>query len=211
MKKVMYGSFSCDMKPNKTETHWTQLTAGGHRIKYPEDVGTPTADMTLVKTLLNSLISTKGAKCVMLDVTDFHLNTPMKGYEYMRIKITDIPKEIINEYKMSEIATDDGYIYCKIRKRMYGLPQAGIIAQELLQECLAKVGYHQSKIIPGLWTHKTRKICFTLVVDDFAIKYTKLEDAQYLIEPLKEDYNITVDWDATKYIGLTIKWDYVNC
>ncbi len=147
----------------------------------------------------------------MLDVTDFHLNTPMKGYEYMRIKITDIPKEIINEYKMSEIATDDGYIYCKIRKRMYGLPQAGIIAQELLQECLAKVGYHQSKIIPGLWTHKTRKICFTLVVDDFAIKYTKLEDAQYLIEPLKEDYNITVDWDATKYIGLTIKWDYVNC
>jgi hypothetical protein len=56
---------------------------------------------------------------------------------------------------------------------MYGLPQAGIIAQELLQERLAKVGYHQIKIIPGLWTHKTRKICFTLVVDNFAIKYTK--------------------------------------
>jgi hypothetical protein len=93
---------------------------------------------------------------------------------------------------------------------MYGLPQAGIIAQELLQERLAKVGYHQSKIIPGLWTHKTRKICFTLVVENFAIKYTKLEDAQHLINALKEDYNITVDWDATKYIGLTIEWDYVN-
>ncbi len=78
---------------------------------------------------------------------------------------------------------------------MYGLPQAGIIAQELLQEHLAKVGHHQCKIIPGLWTHKTRKICFTLVVDDFAIKYTKLEDAQILIDALKKDYTITIDWD----------------
>ncbi len=93
---------------------------------------------------------------------------------------------------------------------MHGLSQAGIIAQELLQERLATVGYHQSKIIPGLWTHKTRKICFTLVVDDLAIKYTKLEDAQHLIDVLKKDYTITIDWDATKYIGLTIEWDYAK-
>jgi hypothetical protein len=44
------------------------------------------------------------------------------------------------------------------------------------------------------------KKIFTLVVDNVAIKYTKLEDAQHLIEALKKDYNITVDWDATKYI-----------
>jgi hypothetical protein len=94
---------------------------------------------------------------------------------------------------------------------MYGLPQVEIIAQELLQECLAKVGYHQSKFIPRIWTHKTRKICFTLVVDNFAIKYTKIEDAQHLINALKKDCNITDNWDTTKYIGLTIKWDYANC
>jgi hypothetical protein len=210
MKDVMYGIFICDIKQNKTETHRTRLTAGGDRINYPEDVGTPTADMTLVKMMLNSVISTKGAKCVMLDIKDFYLNTPMKRYEYMCIKITDIPEEIIKEYKMHEIVTEDGYVYCKIRKGMYGLPQAGIIAQELLQEHLTKVGYHQSKIIPGLWTHKTRKICFTLVVDDFAIKYTKLEDAQHLIDALKKDYTITIYWDATKYIGLTIEWDYAK-
>ena len=93
---------------------------------------------------------------------------------------------------------------------MYGLPQAGIIAQELLQECLAKVRDHQSKIIPALWTHKTRNICFTLVVNNFAIKYTKLDYAQHLIDALKKDYTITIDWNATKYIGLTIKWDYAK-
>jgi hypothetical protein len=73
----------------------------------------------------------------------------------------------------------------KFKKGMYGLPQAGIIVQDLLQARLAKVGYHQSKIIPGLWTHKTRKTCFTLVVDDFAIKYTSMEDTQHLIDTLK--------------------------
>ncbi len=198
------------MKPNKTETHRTRLTAEGDRINYPEDVGTPTADMSLVKIMLNSVISTKGAKFVMLDVKDFYLNIPMKRYKYMHIKITDIPEEIINEYKLSKKVTEVGYVYCEIRKGVYGLPQAGIIAQELLKEQLAKVGYHQSKIIPGLWTHVTRKTCFTLVVDDFAIKYTKLEDAQHLINALKKDYTITVDWDATKCIGLTIKWDYKN-
>jgi len=56
---------------------------------------------------------------------------------------------------------------------MYGLPQAGIIAQELLADRLQTHGYTQNKIIPGFWTHSTRPICFILVVDDFAIKYTR--------------------------------------
>ena len=100
LKDVTYTSFSCNMKPNKKETHCTRITAGRDRINYPEDMGTPTADMTLVKTLFNSVISTKGERCVMLDVKDFYLNTPMKRYEYMRIKITDIPEEIIEHYKL---------------------------------------------------------------------------------------------------------------
>jgi hypothetical protein len=76
---------------------------------------------------------------------------------------------------------------------MYGLPQAEIIAQDLLKERLAKVGYHQSKIIPCQLTHKTRKTCFTLVVDNFAIKYTSMEDTQHLTDALKQDYTITID------------------
>jgi hypothetical protein len=47
-------------------------------------------------------------------------------------------------------------------------------------------------------------------VDDFAIKYTKKEDAQHLINTIQKDFTITIDWDATKYIGLTVKWDYMN-
>ena len=70
--------------------------------------------MTLVKTMLSSVISTRGAKCVMLDIKDFYLNTPMKRYEYMPIKITNIPEKIIKEYKMHEIVTEDSYVYWEI-------------------------------------------------------------------------------------------------
>jgi hypothetical protein len=99
---------------------------------------------------------------------------------------------------------------CEIQKEMYGLPQAGIIAQELLEERLAKHGYTQSKIIHGLWKHKTRTTCFTLFVGNFAEKYTNEQDAEHLISMLKQDYIITIDQEATKYIGLTIEWDFKN-
>ncbi len=141
----------------------------------------------------------------MLHIKDFHVNTLMKCKEYMRLKITDIPGEIIKEYNLQELATEDGYVYCAINKGMCGLPQAGIIAQELLKERLSKHGYHQSKIIPGLWTNKTRPTAFTLVVDDFAIKIMSESNADHIINALKKYYTITVDKDAANYIGLTIE------
>jgi hypothetical protein len=123
----------------------------------------------------------------------------------MQLKTTDIPDEIIKEYNLQELVTPDEYVYCKIRKGMYGLPQVEIIAQELLAEGLAKHGYHQSKIIPGLWTHKTRTTTFTLVFDNFAIKTMSEDNANHIINTLQKHYIITVDREATKYIGLTIE------
>ena len=125
----------------------------------------------------------------------------------MQLKVTDIPDEIIEQYNLRELVDDDGYVYCEILKGMYGLPQAGIISQELLAKQLAKHGYYQSKIIPGFWMHEMRPTTFTLVVDDFAILIMSEDNANHRINILKKDYTITVDREATKYIGLTIEWD----
>ena len=65
----------------------------------------------------------------------------------------------------------------KIMKGMYGLPQAGVLANELFEKHLNQHGYTQSKMVPGLWKHKTRPIQFTLVVDDFGVKYRGKEHA----------------------------------
>jgi len=60
-KDITYAKFVCELKPNKAEVHRTRLTVGGDKVHYPGDVGTPTADLTLVKMHINSVISTPGA------------------------------------------------------------------------------------------------------------------------------------------------------
>ena len=67
---------------------------------------------------------------------------------------------------------------------MYGLPQAGIIAQELLEEGLKKAGYSQSKLTQGYWKHEWRPISSMLVVDDCGIKYIK-KHVMHLIRVLR--------------------------
>jgi hypothetical protein len=114
IKDVTYGSYGCEIKPNKEEKHCTQLTAGGDRIHYPYNVGTPTVDKTLVKVLLNRIISKENTQCIILDAKDFYLNTLMKRFKYMRLKLNNISEEIITEYKLREMVTEDGYVYCKI-------------------------------------------------------------------------------------------------
>ena len=68
--------------------------------------------------------------------------------------------------------------------------------------------YSQSRSVPGLWTHTTRPISFTLVVDDFGVKYVGKENAVHLISILKQHYEISEDWTGNKYIGITFDWDY---
>jgi hypothetical protein len=119
-----------------------------------------------------------------------------------------MPEDVIAHYNLNKIATPEGYIYCEIQKGMYGLPQAGIIAQQLLEERLQIDGYHQSKTKPGLWQHDTRPISFSLVVNDFGVKYVGKENAQHLLDTVQKHYKCSCDWKGEGYCGLTIKWDY---
>ena len=126
----------------------------------------------------------------------------------MRLRIADMPEDVIEHYNLRDKATPDGYVYCEIQKGMYGLPQAGIIAQQLLEECLGKHGYHQSKTTPGLWKHDTRPINFLLVVDDFGVKYVGEKNVQHLIDTVRQYYKCLCDWKGERYCGHTIHWDY---
>ena len=110
--------------------------------------------MLVTKALFNSVVSTPGAKFMTMDISNFYLMTPLQRPEYIRIKLADIPQEIIDEYKLKKIADSKGSIYIVANKGMYGLPQSGLLANELLKKRLNKNGYHQSKLVPGLWKHK---------------------------------------------------------
>ena len=211
-KDVTYGRIVTAYRPEKSDPNRVRLTVGGDRINYTGDCGTPTADMLTAKIHFNSIISTKEARCMTIDIKDFYLNTPMPmpRHEYMRLKMSDIPEDVIQFYNLNSKATSDGYIYVSIRLGMYGLPHAGIMAQQLLEERLNKQGYFQSKLCPGYWKHKSRPISFTLCVDDFCVKYVGKEHAEHLMKILKKHYTISHEWEGTRYLGLTLDWDYEN-
>jgi hypothetical protein len=92
------------------------------------------ANLLTAKLLLNSIVSTNNAKFMTSDIQDFYLTTPLKRYEYHQLKLDDIPEDVIEAYQLHAKATKDGYVYVEVRKGTYGLPQAGILAQELLEK-----------------------------------------------------------------------------
>jgi hypothetical protein len=124
------------------------------------------------------------------------------------MKLELFPQDIIKEYKLRDKVDADGNVFCKVRQGMYSLPQAGIIAQDLLTKQLHKAGYQQSKVTPGYWRHEWRPIRFTLVVDNFGVKYINKTNVNLLTSVLSQDYEIDTDWEGTRYLGLTLDWDY---
>jgi hypothetical protein len=136
--------------------------------------------------------------------------TPMKRYEYFHMKLELFPQDITNEYDLTSKVNHNGNVHCEVWQGMYGLPQAGIIVQELLKERLKKAGYTQSKNAPSYWKHEWRPISFTLIVDDFGVKYIGKEHIMHLISVLKAHYKVKEDWEGTRYLGITMDWDYKN-
>ena len=126
----------------------------------------------------------------------------------MRIHINDIPKEVQEEYNTDKYVDEDGYVYCEINGAMYGLAQAGYIANRDLTKHLAPFGYYPSKTTAGLWFHKTRPLAFTLCVDDFACKWQSKDDINHLFDSIKTKYPLKIDWDGKKYLGIDLEWHY---
>ena len=83
LKDVTYGQFVCTERPEKAEKNRTRFTVGGDRINYPGEVATPTAEMLVAKLLFNSTISTKGARFMTMDISNFYLNSPLPHPELL--------------------------------------------------------------------------------------------------------------------------------
>jgi len=58
----------------------SESPSGGNKLVFNGPASTPTAKLATVKLLLNSGISTKGARFSSFDIKDFYLNTPLWPY-----------------------------------------------------------------------------------------------------------------------------------
>ena len=86
----------------------------------------------------------------------------------MKMPIGLFPMWIVEQYELNKHVLN-GFIYLEMRRAVWGLPQAGILANKLLRKRLLPHGYYECNNTPGLWRHTTRPISFTLVVDDFGV------------------------------------------
>ena len=180
-------------------------TIGGDRINYPGEVSARTADMEVVKILLNSVVSTD-AKWMTLDIEDYYLGTPLPRHEWLRIHVKFIPSDTIAMYELEQYIINEHILFC-VTKGMYGLPQAGKLAQDRLCAHLASFGYVQAANVPCLFQHESNGVTFTLVVDDFGVKYHSRDAAEHLIKCLQDLYKLKVDWSGSTYLGITIAFD----
>jgi hypothetical protein len=126
----------------------------------------------------------------------------------MKIPLAQFPEWIKTQYNLDTHARD-GFVILEIRCAVWGLSQAGILANKLLQKRLKAHGYYKCVNTPGLWRYATRPITFSLMVDDFGVKYMGKEHAEHLINCLKEEtYKLTEDWTGDLYCGILLRWDY---
>jgi hypothetical protein len=139
-RKITYGKIVCDYKPHKKEKERVRLTVGGDILDYSGDVATLTADITTFNILINSTLSTKDAAMMMMDIKNYYLGTPLPRFEYMKMLLSRFPEEIIQKYNLNALAVD-GWVYIEIRKGMYSLKQAELLANQLIQTYLAPFGY----------------------------------------------------------------------
>ena len=163
-KTATYNREVADIRPEKADPNRVRFTAGGNILKYTGETSTETASIETAKLLINSTLSTEGAKFMAINISNFYIQNELKDYQYIRFAMNMIPQEIIDEYNLTTIVHEDGYCYAEIRKAMYGLRESGYIADIELKRILGLEGYIPSKFTPGLFTHKTRDIAFSCLV-----------------------------------------------
>ena len=205
--KVTYGRICINFRPQKDDPYHTRLTVGDDSIDYPWEKSTNTAGLTMSKLIFILVISTPLAKYLGIDIKHFYICTPLDRYEYMHIPLVIIPDEIIKKYNLPPSINMDECTM-KLKKGMYGLPQAGILANKFLKKRLSKHGY-----LPVQYTTRLRKqtwilVTFSIVVDNFGVKYKGKEHALHLIKALENDYKIALDWQGKTYCDITLDRNY---
>ena len=138
-----------------------------------------------VKSIMDSVLSTALEKIMCIDIKNFYLCAPMDRYEYMHMPLDVFLQHVIEQYDLARKAKN-GKVYLEIRRSIYDLPQSRKLANDLLKKKLAPGGYYEVPHTPGLWNHISQPVSFTLVVDNFGVKYVGEENIQHLIQSLKK-------------------------
>ncbi len=128
-KFFTYANPVIDYPPQKDDPHHIRITVGGNLINYDGYASVCTADLNTAKLHWNSVIKTENARYMCLDIKKFYLTTALEYFKYMKIPLALFPVWTIEQYNLHNLALD-GWVYIKMRRAVWGLPQAGILANK---------------------------------------------------------------------------------
>jgi hypothetical protein len=90
-------------------------------INYESSASVQMADLDTAKLHWNSVISTKGARYMCLDIKNFYLTAALEYYEYMKIPLTLIPTWIVEQYNLNQHALH-GFVHLSMQRAVWVLP-----------------------------------------------------------------------------------------
>jgi hypothetical protein len=210
IKMMYYNPVLTKKLKNGQYVYRVRGTAGGNNSSYEGDTAAYVADMTTFKILCNKTISDEGKRMSTADISDMYLHSQLEEPEYMWVRLCDIPTATIQHFNIKKHITSGATkVAVRITGGMYGLPQAGRLAQEKLVKVLYAHDYYMCKSTTCLFKHKVLPTEFTLTVDDFAISHMP-DDLQHLLDALQSVYPITFDTGTSviDYIGFKAEFNY---
>jgi hypothetical protein len=105
----------CRLLTTKADPHRIRITVGGNLINYPGELSICTADITTLKLMWNSILSTEGAKCMCLDLKKNYFSVPLNQYEYMKIPLALFSERIKKQYNLDSLALN-GFVFLETRR-----------------------------------------------------------------------------------------------
>ena len=184
-QNITYENTICHYWPRKDNPYHIRLTIGGDKLPHSSASGSPAVTLLEAKTIFNSVISTPDYQFICANINDYFICSPMEYFEYIKINFFWIIKGIHIQYNLYSLVEPDCYVYCELRTCMYRLKQASRIAFDNLVKLLTPNGYLLIGKSPGLWKHQTRSTVFILCFDFFGIKANSGDDANHLINTIK--------------------------
>jgi hypothetical protein len=193
------------------DKHRVRLSADGSTSDYEGERTSQMVDIDTVKVNLNHLVSDETLDYCTLDLTDMYLMSKLLHPEYMWMMLSLLPHDLRVRFHMDHLP-EKSKILWRIDNALYGLPQAGHLAQMDVVKLVETGGYYMDAHVPNLFHHQTRPLTFLLWVDDFFITYKRGDrsDVEHLLSILGQMYTFKIDWEGRMYLGLTIKYDRPN-
>jgi hypothetical protein len=130
-KKLTYGNPVNYYCPQKEDPNRIQIIARGYLVTYESSQLVCTADLDTAKLHWNSVMSTPGAKFMCLNIKTSYLTARLEYFKYMQMPLVLFP-EWIQEQNNLKLLAYKGYIHLEMRRAVWGLPQAGILANKRL-------------------------------------------------------------------------------